>query len=142
MKAAAAGGLLALGSMLSGCISEFDGTAQDITVYTDPAGAFCAFAREGVHIGEITDTPGILNVRKSKYDILITCSKPGYLQTSTLNRSGLDPRIVGNIFLDVFVTVGAASIVDSATGADNHYDEVVHLSLLAAFTAQDGDSLP
>jgi hypothetical protein len=114
---------------LSGCATVFEGTSQDITVVTNPPGASCVFTRQGTLIGNISSTPGILNVPKRKYDIVITCSKPGYMDASYLNHSGVTAVIAANIAADVLLTAGVSSIVDSADGADNKYDSAVNLTL-------------
>jgi hypothetical protein len=49
---------------LQGCASVFEGTPQEITVVTNPAGAHCAFQRkDGKEMGSISATPGTLTVR-------------------------------------------------------------------------------
>lgn len=115
-----------------GCVSVFEGTSQEIHVATSPAGATCVFERQGQNIGTIVDTPGMLTVRKSKYDITIRCDKPGYEQASYNNHSGVSAAIAANIAVDILLTAGIASIVDSANGADNKYDSVVNLTLVPA----------
>jgi hypothetical protein len=102
--------------VLSGCATVFEGTSQDITVVTNPPGASCVFTRQGTPIGNISSAPGILNVPKRKYDIVITCSKSGYGDASYLNHSGVTAVIAANIAADVLLTAGVSSIVDSADG--------------------------
>jgi hypothetical protein len=115
--------------LLCGCVSVFEGTSQDVTVNTNPSDATCAFEREGRNIGTVTRTPGTLNVKKTKYDILIRCNKPGYQEATYLNHSGVSAAIAANIAVDVLLTAGVSSIVDSATGADNKYDGAVNITL-------------
>lgn len=110
------------------CVSVFEGTSQDISVATNPADASCDFQREGLSIGTVK-TPGKLTVRKSKNDITIKCSKPGYQEAAYLNHSGASATIAANIVVDLILTAGISSIVDSANGADNKYDGVVNLTL-------------
>ena len=118
-----------LGTALSSCASILDGTSQEITVNTSPSDASCVFYREGVAIGTVPNTPGILNVKRRKYDIEIKCDKPGYIQATYRNHSGTSAMIAGNIAADILLTGGLSSIVDSASGADNRYDPVVNLTL-------------
>ena len=122
---------MALGSALlaTGCATIFDGTSQEITVNTSPAGASCVFNRKGTVIGTIPNTPALLNVQKTKYDITIICNKPGYLEASYLNHSGVSAAIAGNVAADILLTAGISSIVDSADGADNKYDSAVNITL-------------
>jgi len=115
---------------LTGCVSVFEGTSQEITVVTNPPGAHCAFQRkDGKDMGSIQATPATLSVRKSKYDLTITCDKDGYQQAVYLNHSGVSQVVAANIAVDLLLTAGISSIVDSANGADNHYDPVVNISL-------------
>jgi len=130
MKIATIAGLCALGIVLSGCASVFDGTTQDISVNTNPAGASCVFERQGMNIGAIPSTPATLNIPKRKYDVLIKCNKPGYQESSFLNHSGVSAAIAGNIAADLILTAGLSSIVDSSTGADNKYDSAVNITLI------------
>lgn len=120
----------AIASGLGGCVSVFEGTSQDIVVNTAPAGAHCVLIREGQEIGALQNTPGTLTVRKSKYDITIRCDKEGYQQAALVNKSGTSAAIAANIAVDVILTLGISSIVDSANGADNKYDSPVSLTLV------------
>src|SRR5215813_7783987 len=124
--------LLAAASLLPcmGCVSVFEGTSQDIHVATSPSGATCVFERQGQSIGTIVNTPGMLTVRKSKYDITIRCDKPGFEQAAYNNHSGVSGAIAANIAVDILLTAGIASIIDSANGADNKYDSVVNITLI------------
>ena len=116
---------------LSGCVSVFEGTSQDISVVTNPIDAHCAFKRDdGRDMGSIERTPGKLTVRKSKYDLTITCTKPGYQTAAYVNHSGTSAAIAANVAVDVLLTAGISSIVDSANGADNKYDSVVNLTMI------------
>lgn len=130
MKIQALAAVAAAGVILSGCASIFDGTHQEITVNTNPPDARCVFTRQGISIGEITHTPGLLNVKRRKYDITITCDKSGFQTATYLNHSGTSGLIAGNIAADLILTAGISSIVDSADGADNKYDGTVNISLV------------
>ena len=118
-------------SPLGGCASVFEGTSQDINVVTNPMGARCAFKREdGMDVGVLESTPGKLTVRKSKYDLTITCTKAGYQPAAYVNNSGTTATIAANVAADLILTAGISSIVDSSTGADNKYDSVVNITLI------------
>jgi len=118
-------------SYLSGCVSVFEGTSQDISVVTNPTGAHCAFKRDdGKDMGSVESTPAKLTVRKSKYDLTITCKKAGYQDAAYVNHSGTSAAIAANIAVDILLTAGISSIVDSANGADNKYDSVVNLTMI------------
>jgi len=81
-------------------------------------------------VGRIAETPGVANIRKSKYDITIKCSKSGYQDATYLNHSGTTALIAANVAADLLLTAGVSSIVDSADGADNKYDSAVNLTML------------
>jgi len=118
---------------LSGCATVFEGTSQEITVTTNPPGATCELDRkDGNVVGRIESTPQTINIRKSKYDILIKCTKPGYLEADYLNHSGTTATIAANVAADVLLTAGLSSIIDSADGADNKYDSAGNITLLPA----------
>jgi hypothetical protein len=123
-------GLLAASVSLSGCVSILEGTSQEIKVVTNPDNANCVFEREGKPIGTVDNTPGLLKVRKDKDDIIIKCDKAGYEQASYLNHSGVTATIAANVAMDVVLTAGLSSIVDSADGADNKYDSVVNITMI------------
>ena len=126
-------GLCALAVTLYGCASIFEGTAQEITVNTNPAGANCTIERQDKQIAVVPSTPGDATVRKTKYDILIRCKKDGYQEATYLNHSD----VAGVVFVNALgglVSGGIAAGVDSATGADNKYDSVVNITLTPAGT--------
>ena len=130
MKIISAAGLCALCVGLFGCASITEGTSQDISVVTNPAGASCVFERQGMNIGTIASTPATLNVPKRKYDITIKCNKPGFQEASYLNHSGVTAVIAANVATDLLLTAGLSSIIDSSTGADNKYDSAVNITLI------------
>ena len=133
MQFISASGLIGLSVLLCGCATVFEGTSQTISVVTNPPGATCVFEREGKPIATLASTPGPLTIKKSKYDITVKCTKPGYQEADYLNHSGATATIAANIAVDVVLTAGISSIVDSADGADNKYDSVVNLSLIPDF---------
>jgi hypothetical protein len=129
MKMKAVAAMATMGVALAGCATVFEGTTQEITVNTNPEGALCVFERQGLEVGRIANTPGTANIRKSKYDITIKCSKPGFAEASYLNHSGTTATIAANVAADLILTAGLSSIVDSADGVDNKYDSAVNVSL-------------
>jgi hypothetical protein len=110
---------------LSGCSSIIEGRSQEITINTNPPDAICTLARNGTPIGSVTPTPGSIYIEKTKYDIMITCKKPGYEDATYMNKSGAAGATVGNIVLGG----GIGWAIDSATGADNKYDSPVNITL-------------
>lgn len=122
-------GLTALG--LWSCSSIVQGTSQDIFINTTPASASCILEREGQKIGAVASTPGTVSVEKTKHDITITCTKDGYQTATYYNESGWESGSgAAGIALDVILTLGLSSAIDSATGADNQYKSPVNITLL------------
>ena len=125
----AAAGLLALAA--AGCSSIVQGTDQEIAINTNPVAANCILEREGEKIGELTATPGTVTVSKTKHDITIICDKEGYQTASYINDSGWESGSgAAGIALDVILTLGVSSAIDSATGADNRYESPVNITLV------------
>jgi hypothetical protein len=113
---------------LTGCASIIEGTSQEITINTNPPGADCSLNRQGVSIGHVNPTPGAITIKKTKYDIMIVCDKPGYQEATYLNHSGAAGATFGNIVAGGFIGWG----IDSASGADNKYDSPVNISMVPA----------
>ncbi len=131
--------LFAIMAGLSGCASILDGTSQQVSINTNPSGADCALYRQSERIATIQNTPGSALIQKSKYNIWIACTKPGYLPASYLNHSGLTGASFGNVLAGGLIGVA----VDSATGADNKYEGVVNVSMVPKpVGAPDVSALP
>lgn len=111
---------------LSGCSLILSGRSQTVTVETNPPGARCKLERDNRVVGQIEQTPGAVHVQKTKDDIRLTCSKQGYQESTAFLESGTEGATFGNIVAGGLV--GWA--VDSATGADNKYQEVITVTLL------------
>jgi len=128
---------LTLISVLSicGCAMIFDGKSQQIVINTNPPGAYCVVIRNGASIASIAQTPGGVNIKKSKSDIKIECSKPGYQTATYLNHSGVAGATYADIIGGAFGLIGWG--VDSATGSDNKYDAPVNITLPLAPTGLD-----
>lgn len=135
-------GLVRLGAVmvgvlsLAGCASVFEGLHQDIMVNTNPPGATCQLIREGATIARIEATPGVVTVRKSKHDITVRCNKPGFYEATYYNNSGTSAAVAANVAVDVILTLGISSIVDSANGADNKYEESVNITMIPLTAGQ------
>ncbi len=127
---------LAMGAVLlglGGCSSIIQGTDQTIVVNTNPADATCALERQGEEIGAVLSTPGSVTVQKTKHDITIYCEKDGYETATFINNSGWESGSgAAGIALDVILTLGVSSAIDSATGADNRYQSPVNITMLPA----------
>lgn len=119
--------------MLAGCASIASGTSQEILVSTEPAGAECIITRNGEEIGRINPTPGTITVEKSRHDLKISCSKQDYYRAEALDKSGTEPWTYGNIAIGIAFFGGFIGHgIDRVTGASNHYDEEVTVTLVPA----------
>jgi hypothetical protein len=104
-------------SCLAGCGTITQGTSQNITITSSPPGGHCDLTRKGEHVATLDRTPGTVKVDKTKNDILLNCSLPGYQDASANLESGYGAGTFGNIILGG----GIGWAIDSATGADNKY---------------------
>jgi len=111
---------------LSACSSIIDGTSQEVVVNTNPSGADCALNREGIAVAHVNPTPGAATIKKTKYDMMIVCSKPGYQDATYMNKSGSAGATFGNIVAGGLIGWG----IDSASGADNKYDSPINITLV------------
>lgn len=112
---------------MTGCSSIFDGSTQTLTFNSDPAQATCTLTREGKTIGTVV-TPGRIKVEKTKHNILVACSKEGFEDTTATLVSGTAGYTFGNIVLGAAMG-GMGWAIDSISGADNKYDNVVNVFL-------------
>jgi hypothetical protein len=109
---------------LAACSTILEGTSQTITFNSNPPGANCVLSREGLTIGNVT-TPGGLVIKKTKHNIQVLCSKPGFDDSTMVLKSGTAGATYGNLVVGGLIGLG----IDSASGADNKYDEVVNVFL-------------
>lgn len=118
--------ILAVLLCIPGCSSIIEGTSQEILINTTPEKAKCVLKREGVAIATVDQTPGAATVKKSKEDIQIECTKKGYQKATYFNKSGVAGATAGNILAGGLIGWG----IDSASGADNHYDSPVNITMV------------
>ena len=117
--------LLALTALLPACATIVEGSSQEVTVETTPPGASCSFDRKGQQLGTVSPTPGSLKLDKSKNDLSVTCSKPGYTTATTTQT----PKFVGTTFGNLLLGGAVGAIVDASTGANYTYPNQVKLDL-------------
>ncbi len=110
--------------LTGGCASIASGTSQTLSFDSNPQGADCTLKREELVIGRVK-TPSTVEVKKTKHDIQVTCSKDGYHDTSNVIDSEIEGATFGNLILGGVV----GWVIDSSTGADNHYDEHLTVTL-------------
>lgn len=105
----------ALALSCAGCATITEGTSQPIVIDANAPQAVCTVSRNGVLIG--TSTPGnrTVTVEKSKSDLSISCSAPGYADKTETLSSELSAMTVASF---AFIDLG---IVDAATGAWKKY---------------------
>lgn len=117
---------IVIAACLAGCSSIVSGTSQTLTINTNPPGADCKLTRNDIVIGRVNPTPGGIVVQKTKHNITVACVKDGYQEATYVNKSGIEGATFGNIVLGG----GIGWAIDSASGADNKYDEVMNLTLV------------
>lgn len=123
--------LAAAAVALSGCASVMKGSTQSIAVTTPPTtGATCELSNG---VGNWTlISPGSVKVDKSKRDMQVRCSKPGWQDGVATIPSNFQGWTVGNLVLGGLVGVG----VDAATGAINEYPHTFQVPMAPVATAQ------
>lgn len=124
--------MILIASSLSGCLGVFlnekmllVGSTQQIAVNTIPSGASCKFSRQGFDIGNIKETPGSVEVTKTKDAITISCDKPGYQNASYMIYPQPDDTTATNAILQS--TVGWS--MDSEMGTEFKYLDKVEIPL-------------
>lgn len=110
--------------LMAGCSSIIEGTSQTVTFNSNPSDANCLLTRNGLAIGNLRTPSGIV-VEKTKHNIQVVCSKDGFDDSTVMLKSGVAGATFGNIILGG----GIGWAIDSASGADNKYDDVVNVYL-------------
>ena len=118
---------LLLAALLPACATIVNGSSQTVTVTTTPPAATCTLDRMGTRLGAIAQTPGSVRLDKSKNDLTVACSKPGY-QTATVTHS---PSFGGATFGNILAGGVIGVVVDAASGANYEYPGDIRLSLAA-----------
>lgn len=113
--------------LLCGCASIVKGTSQSISISTPPTtGAQCTLSSsEGTWL---VVSPGSVTVPKSKSDIAVHCTKPGWQPAVATIPSGFAGMTAGNILLGGVVGLG----VDAATGAIHEYPHSIQVPMTPA----------
>ena len=112
-------GLLSVG----GCATVLDGTSQSMRINSSPRSAVCEAARQGEVLGSTSASSPVLQLTKSRHDILLTCSAPGYETASAVIPSSASSNGVASIF------VFDLGITDYVTGALNKYPSAASVTL-------------
>lgn len=114
-----------LSFLASGCASVMSGTDQEITFDSNPSGAECTLTRHDEVLATVTTSEKI-RVKKLKYDIYVSCTMEGFHTSTAHVNSGTQGSVFGNIILGG----GIGWAIDSASGADNKYPEVVTVTMV------------
>ena len=119
--------IAALAMTASGCASITQGTDQQVSIGSNPAGARCELTRSGEVIAVADPTPEIVTIGKSRKDIQVACTKPGYRETKGILGSDVAGMTFGNIIAGGIIGLA----VDAGTGAMNKYDNQIVVPLVA-----------
>jgi hypothetical protein len=117
--------LLAPLALLSACATMIEGTSDNITVTTTPAGATCTVDREGQRVGAVAATPGSIRVDKSRHDLSVTCGKEGYVSST----STVEASFTGTTFANILLGGVVGVVVDAASGANSKYPADIRVDL-------------
>ena len=107
----------------TGCGTMMQGTSQVITFNLEPKTTTCDLTTKGRALGSVSTNVPQIELGKSKHDVLVRCSAPGFQDYQTLLPSEASAGGVGSVFLFDF------GITDLATGAFWKYPETVTVSL-------------
>ncbi len=110
----------------SACSTVIEGRTQDISVDSFPSGAKCVIRDNDIVLARV-QTPGVATIHKNKNDVLVECSKDGYITASRRNKSDMAITSLGNMAMGKLSFVG--DIVDNASGAAHKYDSRIFITL-------------
>ncbi|HEY7978753.1 MAG TPA: TonB family protein [Rhizomicrobium sp.] len=127
MKFGSVAALLAVSVSLSGCASVIKGSSQTIAIATPPtSGANCLLTSKEGNWPVVT--PGVVKVERSKEDIVIRCTKPGWQDATQTIPSNFEGWTVGNLLIGGIIGIG----IDAATGAINEYPHTYNVAMIPA----------
>ena len=109
---------VALAATLAGCNSIERGTTQRLVIRPDPADATCLVR----HPPSPDTTPvvaGQAEVERTRYSVVVECSRPGYKETTVMKRAMFSTRLEN----------GAAGLFDRMTGANYSYPPLIQVPL-------------
>ncbi len=104
----------ALSLALSGCAAMLTGTADDVTVNSEPPGAQCRIERMAQPVAYIASTPATVRIVRSRYPIDIACTKEGLTGAESVV-PGVNPWAYGDLAFG-----GVPYIPDSIVDADRN----------------------
>jgi hypothetical protein len=118
--------MLAVTALLPACATLIEGTSDNVTLSSNPAGATCTMDRNGERIGAVNATPASVRVSKSRSDIVVICNKEGYQPATRTASASFTGTTFGNILAGGLIGVA----VDAASGANSRYPAEVNVSLV------------
>lgn len=122
------GGVLAALALLSGCATILEGSTQDLALETNPAGATCVVNREGNYLGTVVSTPGHFKIGRSKRDLTIVCTRPGFATVTVSQPSDYAGTTWGNLMLGY----PTGFLIDGLSGADYFYPTRIIMDMAPA----------
>ena len=130
MKIQTLAAIAATGVALSGCATIVTGSSEDIAILTPPvSGATCILSNaEG---SWTVVTPTVAHVERSRADMRIKCTRPGYQEADATIPSKFEGWTIGNLATGGLIGVG----VDTATGAINQYPHSFQLPMQPVATS-------
>jgi hypothetical protein len=128
-------GLLSAG--LSGCATIASGTTQNLTVVSEKniSGARCELSDKKGGKWYVPSTPATVTVRKGDGPMSVICKKEGYNDTIIM----VEEELAGAVFGNIIAGGGIGILVDSVSGAAQHYPDKVTVWMEPAvwFSEQD-----
>lgn len=124
-------GLLLVAAVIApGCATVTQGTSQEVEIATDPPGAKCNIEKNGIRIGTVLKTPGIVHVEKGGNSIGVNCSLSGYADRQAFIDLSFEAATVGNVLLGGVVGI----VIDAASGAMQKYPKYFYISMKSGET--------
>jgi len=111
-------------ALLSACATLVEGTQDNVSLTSQPAGAACTVDRDGERVSALS-TPGNFSISKSRRELTVSCTKDGYGPATAQVESSFTGTTLGNILLGG----GVGLIVDAASGANSRYPRNVHMEM-------------
>jgi len=116
-----------VGLSLGACATIVKGTSESIAITTPPtSGANCTLSSGQRNWTMVS--PGAVTVEKSKDDIQVRCTKPGWQDAVGNIPSNFEGWTVGNILIGGLIGFG----IDAASGAINEYPHAFQVPMTRA----------
>jgi len=117
--------ILSCAILLVACATITKGTTQLVAIDTPGApGATCTIQTPSEP--QLVRTPGSVMLSKGSSSLAISCTKECYLPGSSVIPSNAEAMAAGNVILGGVIGLG----VDAATGAMNHYSDLVTVAMV------------